>query len=123
MLPWKKRAVETDLSAYRDGQLPPDRTDRIGEELVFNPDYRDRLAAYDQIADLLKTELGPDRIPDSIAFSRDLVDRLQLDTPQAEPAPNPNRLRSAMRPALWASLGLVATAGITLFSLRRRKLT
>lgn len=120
MLPWKKRA-ETDLSAYCDGQLPPDKTDRIGEELVFNRDYRDRIAAYDRMADLLKTALGPDQIPDSNAFAQDLLDRLQIAS--TDPQPAPSRLQAALRPALWASLGLVATAGITLFSLRRRKLT
>ena len=128
MFLWKKRISTTNLSAYHDGQLPPDQAGHIGEELVFNANYRNHLATYDQLSNLLNTTLDPKHIPNTHTFAQQLMDRLQLEATKTAPTSDPNTIhqqstaRSVLRPAMWASLGLIATAGITLFSLRRRKI-
>ena len=44
LLPWKRRDLQQQLSAYLDGELDPQKVPSMGEHLVFDHELRDTLA-------------------------------------------------------------------------------
>ena len=118
--PWKKRRAEIELSAYLDGELDVQEAAELGEHLVFDPDFKTVREVYRKVSALVDAALAPPRIPDSAAFADHLVEALGQE-PREAPLP----LRPTGRrwhPALWASIGILVTAGVTFAGLRRRGL-
>ena len=115
LLPWKKRQQKKRLSAYLDGELDPQETLSLGEGLVFDHELRKPLADYALADEAVDQALAPQSSPDAARCADGGVGALRenAQTPQA-----PSRIN----PAIWASGGLLGTAGLTFAGLRRRGL-
>jgi anti-sigma factor RsiW len=114
-LPWKKRDLERQLSAHLDGELDAGETLSLGEHLVFDAELCQTLAAYAQTDDLIGRALEPETRPDAQAFADDLVAGLGAADP-------PPLARRWIKPAVWASVGILVTAGLTIAGLKRQGL-
>ena len=115
LLPWKKHNLHRRLSAYLDGELDPRETLNLGESLVFDHQLRKAMADYARTDELVGEALAPETLPDPQAFADALVATLG----PAEPPPLPAR---RIKPAVWASVGILVTAGLTFAGLKRRGL-
>lgn len=115
LLPWKRRKLQQQLSTYIDGELDPQAVSNIGEHLVFDPTLRETLADYSRLDTLVGQALAPETLPDPQAFADTLVANLHT------PEPIPRRSRR-IKPAVWASVGILVTAGLTFAGLKRRGL-
>ena len=115
LLPWKKSQQQKQLSAYHAGALDPQETLGLGEHLVFDHELRKTLADYARADEIVGQALAPATSPDAAQFADGLAASLgtEAQTPQA-----PRRIN----PAVWASGGLLVTAGLTFAGLRRRGL-
>ena len=115
LLPWKKSQQQKRLSAYLDDELDPQETLGLSERLVFDNELRKTLADYNRADEIVGQALAPAILPDTAQFADELVVILETDaqTPQT-----PRRINSAV----WASVGLLVTAGLTFAGLRRRGL-
>ena len=115
LLPWKKSQQQKRLSVYLDGELDPQETLGICEHLVFDNELRKTLAGYNRADEIVGQALAPVILPDTVQFADELIATLGTDaqTPQT-----PRRINSAV----WASVGLIVTAGLTFAELRHHGL-
>ena len=123
-LPWKKRKINRQLSAYLDGELDGGDTGELGERLVFDADLRRQLRAFERLSKLTQAALAPEQQSDSATFADRLTQSLDASPADRLPPEEPARPASGRRlkPAVLASIGILITAGITLAGLRRRGL-
>ena len=115
LLPWKRRDLQQQLSAYIDGELDPQKVPSMGEDLVFDRELRDTLADYAHTDALVSQALAPETLPDARAFADAVVET--LPTEQTNPVHS-----HRIKPAFWASVGILVTAGIAIAGLKRRGL-
>ena len=113
LLPWKKRDLQRQLSAYLDGELDAHDVPSIGEHLVFDRQSRDTLADYARTDALVTDALGPETQPDSQAFADALMATLHGGQ-------TPTAATRRVNPAVWASVGILVTAGLTFAGLKQR---
>jgi anti-sigma factor RsiW len=113
LLPWKKRDLQRQLSAYVDGELDAHEVPSIGEHLVLDRQSRETLADYARTDALVTDALGPATRPDSQAFADTLM--ATLHSAQA-----PMAAARRVNPAVWASVGILVTAGLTFAGLKQR---
>ena len=113
LLPWKRRDLQQQLSAYLDGELDPQKVPSMGEDLVFDRELRDTLADYAHTDSLVSQALAPEMQPDARAFA----DALTLAPAETPPVP-----ARRIKPAVWASVGILVTAGLAFAGLKRRGL-
>ena len=113
LLPWKKNDHLRDLSEYIDGQLDSQRSLNLSEQLVFDHQLRQSMSEYVRTDELVGNALTPTSLPDAESFANALI--TELDNPETPP-PKQRRIQ----PVLWASFGLLVTAGITFAGLKRR---
>jgi len=116
---WHDRALARQLSQYLDGELDARERDALLERLALDPGARARLQALrrtDELAREAGTPPAPPDVPAALAH----LEAAAAAGASAQPAPAvpPGHLR----PALLASAGLLVTAGLALFELRRRRL-
>ena len=115
LFPWKRRKLQRQLSAYLDGELDPEEVPSMGEHLVFDHQLRETLSDYEQTDALVAHALAPASLPNAQAFADDIVATLPVaQTPMVRPR--------RIKPAVWASVGILVTAGITFAGLKRRGL-
>ena len=114
LLPWKKRQQKKRLSAYLDGELSPQETLGLGEGLVFDHELRKTMADYVSADEAVSQALAPPSSPDAARCADGVVAALGEDA--QTPAPG------SINPAIWASVGLLVTAGLTFAGLRHRGL-
>lgn len=119
LLPWKRKKMGTDLSAYIDGELDPYRAAELSEDLVFDPRLQNKIYRLEQISALAGASLEPGPLPDA-KIAADQI--LQAVDPAFAPPLAAPQTRKHLKPALVASVGLLVTAGITFAGLRRRGL-
>ena len=113
LLPWKKRNLQRQLSAYVDGELDAHEVPSIGEHLVFDRQSRDTLADYARTDALVTDALGPPTRPDSQTFADTLMATLHS-------AQTPTAVARRVNLAVWASVGILVTAGLTFAGLKQR---
>ena len=113
LLPWEKNDHLRDLSDYIDGQLDSQASLNLSEQLVFDHQLRQSMSDYVRTDELVGNALTPTSLPDTESFANTLI--TELDSPETPP-PRQRRIQ----PVLWASFGLLVTAGITLAGLKRR---
>ena len=112
-----------DLSAYLDGELVPRRRAAVLEQLTLDPATQAAFAQLSRADELARLAAAPDRRPDLQA----IVGRLkEAVAARAAALPRPAAARRArprpllLHPAVIASAGLLVTAGVAVFQLRRR---
>ena len=113
LLPWKKNELHRRLSAYLDGELDPQETLNLGEHLVFDHQWRKAMTDYARTDELVGEALAPETLPDARAFA----DALTLAPAETPPVP-----ARRIKPAVWASVGILVTAGLAFAGLKRRGL-
>ena len=119
LLPWKRKKMGADLSAYIDGELDAYRAAELSEDLVFDPRLQNKIYRLEQISALAGASLEPGPLPDPKTAADQILQAVEpaLAPPLAAP-----QTRKRLKPALIASVGLLLTAGITFAGLRRRGL-
>jgi len=119
LLPWKRKKMRADLSAYIDGELDAYRAAELSEDLVFYPRLQNKIYRLEQISALAGASLEPGPLPDPKTAADQILQAVEpaLAPPLAAP-----QTRKRLKPALIASVGLLLTAGITFAGLRRRGL-
>ena len=68
-----RRVIDTDLHAYVDGQLSPDRRAAVEEWLATRPEEAERVADYRELSKRLRAAYGPilsEPIPERLASQR-----------------------------------------------------
>ena len=106
-----KKRIFILLSEYIDKELTSDESLDMSEKLAFNGELRTRASDYLKVDSLVAKALTPPRTPDPPpTISIDPVVR----------AHNPNTSKNRWRPALVATVGFAATAGIALIGLHRK---
>ena len=69
-MPFTCKELAEYLLLFRDGDLDPERTEKLRQHLHLCPPCMDLLHSYDEVVDLLH-ELKPERVPEG------LLDRLK----------------------------------------------
>ena len=114
-LPWRRDADGHRISAYLDGELIQPEEAELSDRLVFDQDLRARLARVRQTDAMVSAALAVDSVPVSTPFGEKLVARID-----ASPVTSSASARN-LKPALYASVGILITVGITFVGLRRRR--
>jgi anti-sigma factor RsiW len=117
---WRRRRRGNNLSAYVDGELDWEVSDRVAEELVFDAAAQrelSRMRAVDALVDRVLTPPTPAADGDAVADW--VVSQVGTTPPVASSTP---RMRSRWRPAVVASVGILVTAGVAFAGLKRRGL-
>ena len=118
ILSWGKKKQEMPLSSYIDGELDSRELSDIGERVVFEPQTRELLGLFRRVKDLVDRAVIPEQVP-----RRDVPEHLWKGVGVEDgTGPFPER-RSRWRQrnsAAILSVGLLVTAGVALFRLRRR---
>ena len=115
-LPWRSDADGPRISAYLDGELDQAEEVELSDRLVFDQNLRERMTEVRQVDAMAIAALAVDPVPDPNAIAEKVV--AEIDTsPVAPSAPARN-----LKPALYASVGILITVGVTFVGLRRRGL-
>ena len=115
-LPWRRDADGHRISAYLDGELDQTEELELADRLVFDQNLRERMADVRQVDAMAIAALSVDPVPDSAATAERLV--AEIDSTPVTPLASARNLK----PALYASVGILLTVGITFVGLRRRGL-
>ncbi len=115
-LPWRRDADGHRISAYLDGELDQAEEVDLADRLVFDQNLRERMAEVRQADALAVAALAVDHVPDPTTIAEKLIADIDA-TPVALSASARN-----LKPALYASVGILITVGITFVGLRRRGL-
>lgn len=118
MTTWIRRRFGHRMSAYLDGELDEGESAALGERLVFDATARNGLRGLVAVDRLVCAALALPQRPDPEALLR----RLAHQPAAPERARARVHRRRHLAPAVVASVGLLITAGVAIFRLRRRRL-
>ncbi len=117
----RRRRQQQELSAFADGELSDETTDRVAERVVFDERTRRELTGVRHMDALLAAALAPHPLADADVRADAAADaildalRAQLQAPpQTTPGPR------SWTPTVVASVGLLVTAGVAFAGLKRR---
>ena len=113
-LPWRRDADGHKLSAYVDGELDEAAEVELSDRLVFDQNLRERMAQVRQVDAMATAALAVDAVPDPTVIAEKVAGESGV-------LAAPSSVRN-LRPALYASVGILITVGITFVGLRRRGL-
>ncbi len=117
----RRRRQQQELSAFADGELADETTDRVAERVVFDERARQELLSVRRIDALVAAALAPHPQADANVRAGAAADAA-LDAICAQlPAPPPTTPEPRnWTPTVVASVGLLVTAGVAFAGLKRR---
>lgn len=110
-----RRRRRRQISAFADGELTGEQSDRVAEDLVFDDDARQQLRELRQVDAIIAEALAttPATCPDPQAVAEAVVRAKPMRPPSAVSSRN-------WTPTVVASVGLLVTAGVAFAGYRRR---
>ncbi len=120
ILPWSKEKLEKPLSKYIDCELDSEELAEIGERIVFEPQARELLDLFRRVKGVVDRAVIPEEVP-SREVPEHLWERVGVEG-GSDPVPERGTRRRQWDSATILSVGLLITAGVALFGLRRRGL-
>ena len=119
----RRDRLDLDLSAYLDGELGPQHRDAVLERLTLDPKAQAAFRSLSRTDELARLAAAPQDHPDlptAVTRLQAAVEASRAASSPSSPSGRRRQRRRVTHPVLWASAGLLVTAGVAVVELRRR---